>query len=79
MTENVAIPVHDASLPGCFGKELCSALGKPDTSIRNDQPNAHETSLLEVVEECAPARFVLLRSLADAENLPITIAVHPDR
>jgi hypothetical protein len=30
-------------------------------------------------EERAPACLVLLGALADAENLPITLAVYPDR
>jgi len=32
-----------------------------------------------MLEERAPARLVLLGALADAENLPITFAVHADR
>ena len=32
-----------------------------------------------MLEEAAPARFVLLGAFADAENLPITLAIHPDR
>ena len=35
--------------------------------------------LLEMFEEGAPARLVLLGALADAQNLPITLAVHPNR
>ena len=30
-------------------------------------------------EKCAPASFVLLGAFADAEYLPITVAVHTDR
>jgi hypothetical protein len=32
-----------------------------------------------MLEERAPARFILLRPLANAENLPITALVHADR
>jgi len=41
--------------------------------------HAGETAFLEVLEEGAPARLVLLGALADAQNLSIAIAVHPDR
>ena len=34
---------------------------------------------LRCLRKRAPARLVLLGALADAENLPITLAVHPDR
>jgi hypothetical protein len=33
--------LYDASLPGRIGKELSRALGQPDTSIGDDQTNAH--------------------------------------
>src|SRR4029434_512075 len=46
---------------------------------RDDQPDRAQTALLEMLEEPAPARLVLLGPLADAENLPITLAVHRDR
>ena len=38
-----------------------------------------EPASLEMFEEGAPARLVLLGAFADAENLPITLAVHTDR
>jgi hypothetical protein len=72
VTENIAVPVHDASLPSGIRKKLRGAFGKPDTGVGDDQPDALQTTLLGVLEERAPARPVLLGTLADAENLPIT-------
>ena len=65
--------------PGGLGEELGGTLGKPQAGVRDDQPDAAQTALLEMTKERAPARLVLLGSLADAENLPITLAVHRDR
>src|SRR5262249_31071233 len=79
VAEDVAIPVHDAALPGRLGEELGRALAQPQAGVRDDQPDAGEAALLEVLEERAPARFVLLGPLADAQNLPIARAVYPDR
>ena len=79
MAEDVALPVHDTALPGSFGKELGCALGQAQAGIRDDQPNAVEASFLEVLEEGAPARLVLLGAFADAENLPITAVIDADR
>jgi hypothetical protein len=78
VAENVAVPVHDTPLPGCVGKELGNALGKSDTGIGDDQPDAVQATLFEMFEESTPASLVLLGALADAENLPITLAVHAD-
>src|SRR5262245_20443317 len=38
-----------------------------------------QSAFLEMLEERAPARLILLRPLANAENLPITALVHADR
>src|SRR5262245_24499408 len=70
---------HDAPLPGRLGEELRSALAEPQAGIRDDQPDAGQAALLELLEERAPARLVLFGALADAENLPITLAVHANR
>src|SRR5215510_5363266 len=70
---------HDAPLPCSFGENLRRALGEPQAGVGDDQPDAGKTPLLEVPEERAPARLVLLGTLTDAENLPITLAVHADR
>jgi hypothetical protein len=67
VAEDVAVPVHDAALPGRLGEELGRALGEPQAGIRDNQPQAGEPALLEVLEERAPARFVLLGALSDAE------------
>jgi hypothetical protein len=69
---------HDAALPGGLGEELGGTLGKPQTGVRDDQPDAVEAALLEMLEERAPARLVFLGPLADAENLPI-VTIHADR
>src|SRR6516165_525280 len=79
VTEDVAVPVHDAPLPGRIRKELCGALGQPNAGIRGDQPDTLQPAFLEMLEELAPATLVLLRPLANAKNLPITALVHADR
>ena len=38
-----------------------------------------EAASLEMLEEAAPARFVLLGAFADAENLPKTLSIDADR
>jgi hypothetical protein len=55
------------------------ALGKPNAGIRGDQPDTLQSAFLGMLEERAPARLILLRPLANAENLPITTLVHADR
>jgi hypothetical protein len=70
---------HDTPLPGSFWKELGGALGKPNAGIRGDQPDTRQPTFLEMLEERAPTRLILLRPLANAENLPITALVHADR
>src|SRR5262249_39363910 len=46
---------------------------------RGDQPDTLQSAFLEMLEESAPARLILLRPLANAENLPITALVHANR
>src|SRR5262249_499600 len=70
---------HDTPLPGGLWKELCGALGKPDAGIRGDQPDTLQPAFLEMLEESAPASLVLLRPLANAENLPVAALIHADR
>src|SRR5262249_14014296 len=79
VAEDVAVPVHDAPLPGGLWKELCGVLGKPDAAIRGDQPDTLKPAFLEILEERPPASLVFLRPLANAENLPIAALVHADR
>src|SRR5262245_25521676 len=55
-----------------------SALRKPQAGVGDDQPHASEAAL-QMLEKGTPAGPVLLGALADAENLPIGRAVHPDR
>ena len=71
--------LKNAALPGGLGEEFGRAFGKPQAGVRDDQPDAIQASFFEVLEERAPARLVLLGAFADAENLPITVAVHADR
>src|SRR5262245_21416156 len=54
VTEDVAVPVHDAPLPGRIRKELCGALGQPNAGIRGDQPDTLQPAFLEMFEERAP-------------------------
>jgi hypothetical protein len=68
-----------AALPRRFWEELRGALRQPHTGIGYDQPDTLEAATLELLEEAAPARLVFLGPFADAENLPITFAVHADR
>src|SRR6516162_1546947 len=79
MTEDIAVPMHDTALPHRVGEKLRGAFGKPDAGIRGDQPDPFQATLLEVLEERTPARLVLLRPLTNAENLPISLAIHPNR
>src|SRR6266699_1377334 len=61
--------------PSGLGEKLGGTFGKSQAGVRDDQPDPAQTALLEMLEEPAPARLVLLGPLADAENLPITLAV----
>src|SRR2546429_3656848 len=51
----------------------------PTVAGRKDQPHALQPAFLEMLEERAPATLVLLRPLANAENLPVAALVHADR
>ena len=57
VAEDVAVPVHDAALPGGLGEELGGTLGKPQAGVRDDQPDTAQTALLEMTKERAPARL----------------------
>jgi hypothetical protein len=67
---------HDAVVPSRIQKTL-RPLGEPQAGVGDDQPHVSEAALLEMLEEGAPAGPVLLGALADAENLPIVLAVPP--
>src|SRR5262249_35441835 len=58
------------------GKNSAALSASP--SIRGDQPDTLQPAFLEMLEELAPATLVLLRPLANAENLPIAALVHAD-
>ena len=61
------------------GKNSAALSASPRQASEMISRTPFEAALLEVLEERAPARLVLLGALADAENLPITLAVHADR
>ena len=44
MAEDVAVPLHDAPLPGRLGEKLRGALGEPEAGIRDDQPDAGQAA-----------------------------------
>ena len=79
VAEDVAVPMHDTPLPGGIGEELGGTFRKPHARVRDDQPDAVQAAFLEMFEEAAPTRFVLFGAFADAENLPIALAIDPDR
>jgi len=75
VAEDVAVEMHDASLPAGIGEELRRALSKTDAGIRDDQAHAFEATLLQVLQEPRPARLVLLGAFDDAEDLAIALGV----
>src|SRR6185295_2444453 len=66
MAEDVAVPMYDTPLPGGIREELGGTFRKPHASVR-------------LIISDAPTRFVLFGAFADAENLPIALAIDPDR
>src|SRR5262249_26217008 len=63
----------------CQAASGCGALGKPDRGIGGHRPDTLHPAFLEMLEERAPASLVLLRPLANAENLPVAALIHADR
>jgi hypothetical protein len=68
--------------------QRCQAASGKNSAVLSASPmqasevisrTAFKPTLLEVPEESAPTRFVLLRPLADAENLAIAIVIHANR
>src|SRR5260370_612555 len=76
VAEGVAVEMHHAAVRAGVGIELGGALDKPHASVRDDQLDAAEAAVLQMIEEGAPTRLVLLGALDDAEDLPVAIAIH---
>jgi catechol 2,3-dioxygenase-like lactoylglutathione lyase family enzyme len=75
VAEDIAVPMYDTPSPSRLREELGGAFGKPHAGVGDDQPDALEATFFEVLEKVAPAGFVLLGTFADAENLPVTLAI----
>src|SRR5262249_7960094 len=60
------------------GKNSAALSVSPMQAIRGDQSDTLQPAFLEMLEERAPTRLILLRPFADAENLPIAALVHAD-
>jgi site-specific DNA recombinase len=71
--------VHDAALPARVGEVLGGAFDQAQAGVRDEQLDAGEAALLEMAKERRPALPVLLRPLADAQNLPEAFGRDPDR
>ena len=69
VAEDVAVEVHHAPLPARVREELGGALDQPQAGVGDDQLDALEAALLQVLQERRPAGLVLLGALADAEYL----------
>lgn len=78
VVEDVTIPMHGASPPAGIGEDLGGTLVEADTGIRGDELDTLEAARLEVLEEPRPARLILLRAFADAEDIAETLRIHPD-
>ena len=79
MAEDVAVEMHRAVLPAGLGIELSRALHQALAGIGDDKLDARQPAGLEVLQEAAPARLVLLSALHDAQDLPVTLRVDRDR
>ena len=77
--ESISIPVHNAPLPLCCGKEISNNLIQPQTFIRNDQPYAFESTFFQVTQEIAPGFFVFTAAFRNAEYFTVSLIVHSDR
>src|SRR5215471_4502035 len=79
MAEDVTVEMHRAALPAGIGIELGRALHQALAGIGDDELSARQPAGLEVLQEAAPARLVLLSALHDAQNLPVALRVDRDR
>jgi hypothetical protein len=67
-----------AALPAGFRKVLGGTLDQAHAGVGDDQLDAVQAALLEMAQEGAPARLVLLGALDDAKNLAVAVAVDRD-
>jgi hypothetical protein len=58
------------------GKTSAPASANPRQAIPDDQADATQAPVLQVLQECEPARFVLLRPFDDAEDFAIPLRVN---
>ena len=64
---------------------LCQAASRKNSAALSASPMqaseviSRQSTFLEMLEERAPTRLILLRPLADAENVLVTVLVHADR
>jgi hypothetical protein len=79
VAEDVPGEMYDAALPPGCRQVLGGALDETAAGIGDDELHALEPTVDEVAEEGRPAGAVLLRALADAEDLAITLGIHADR
>jgi hypothetical protein len=63
--------MYGASLPSGLREELGGALGRPQTRIRDDQPNNHQATLLESLQE-------LSRALRSRTGTAVNVDEFPD-
>src|SRR5262249_8749506 len=54
-------------------------LDQPEALVADQEQDALEATVLEMAEEALPACLVLLRSLGNAQDVTIPVAVHTDR
>jgi len=69
MAEDIAVEMHDATLPAGFRQVISEALDLAAARIRGDQLDTLEAGVDKVKQERRPAGLVLLGTLADAEDL----------
>jgi len=71
--------VRSASLPACAGQHRAGRGHQPGVRIGGDELHPGQAPRDEIAEERQPARAVLRRAGLDAEDLPVTLRVHPGR
>lgn len=74
MAENVAVPVNHAALPADIQEELVNPFDQTRAGVGDGQLDA-----LQVFEEVAPARSVLLGVRAGFQNLAATVGADANR
>ena len=59
--------------------KLPDRFDKPQALVRDDQPDALQTTLLQMPQEVSPTLLVFLRAFANAQDLAITVRTHTYR